>query len=372
MERENTEEHSDAAQVSAKVEFPCDNCGASMTWDPKADSLACGYCGHQVEVPREDALIIERALEDAGDAIRGYGVEVRVAKCQGCGARVTYDGASTSDICVYCGEPTVLAQEANRNAIRPESLVPLDVDRALVQKNFEEWIQGLWFRPNELKKTKRFDAAGVYVPFWTFDCHAHSDWAADAGYYYYVTETYTVNVNGKTETRTRQVRKTRWQPAWGSRDDRYDDILINASFGVPEKLVRKLGDFNTKQLVAYRPEFLAGWRAEEYQVDLEQGWNSAHKIVVDTQRSRCSGDVPGDTQRNLRVKNHVTDVRWKHILLPLWSVQYRFNKKTYTVLVNGQTGRVVGDAPYSWIKIVLFILTIAAVIGTIVVIAKAR
>ena len=91
-----------------------------------------------------------------------------------------------------------------------------------------------------------------------------------------------------------------------------------------------------------------------------------------TQRSRCSGDVPGDTQRNLRVKNVITDVRWKHILLPLWSVQYRFNKKTYTVLVNGQTGRVVGDAPYSWIKILLFILSIAAIVGLIVVVANAR
>jgi len=297
-------------------------------------------------------------------------VAIRVATCKSCGARVTYDGATTSERCVYCGDAAVLAQEANRNAIRPESLVPLDVDRALVQANFERWIRGLWFRPNDLKRTKRFDAAGIYVPFWTYDCHAFSKWSAESGTYYYVTETYTATENGKRVTKTRRVRKTRWRPAWGSRDDRYDDILVNASRGVPDDLVRELGDFDTSQLVAYRPEFLAGWRAEEYQVDLAEGWDAAREIVVATQRSRCSGDVPGDTQRNLHVRNRITDVRWKHVLLPLWSVQYRFRQKTYTVLVNGQTGRVVGDAPYSWVKIALFSLMIAALVATIVAVAN--
>lgn len=351
-------EHIEEEPDSRRIEFPCGECGANMRWDPDEDALTCEYCGNRTEVPRAEGTIVERALDEAPQAERGLGVELRVAKCGSCGARVTFEGTETSDVCVYCGSPSVLAQEANRNAIRPESLVPLDVSRKDVEEGFRRWIRGRWFRPNALKKQKRFEAVGIYVPFWTFDARVHSDWSADAGYHYYVTETYTTRENGRTVTKTRQVQRTRWVPAWGSRDDAYDDLLVHASAGQPAGLVSKLGSFETKSLVPYRPEYLAGWRAEEYTVDLEGGWDAGRERIVQQQQSRCGGDVPGDTYRNLRVQNHLSGVRWKHVLLPIWSLQYRFGGKVYTVLIHGQTGRIVGKAPWSWAKILLLVLAI--------------
>ena len=350
----------------AQVAFPCQNCGADLTWDPAEDALSCEYCGNVVPVPRGEGTILERPLEEAGDAARGFGVELRVSKCSNCGARVTFDEASTAELCVYCGSASVLAQEANRNAIRPESLIPLTVAQDEVRESFRRWIQGRWFRPNALQKTERFEAVGVYVPFWTFDCHAHSSWSADAGYYYYVTQTYTVTVNGKRQTRTRRVRKVRWVPAWGEREDAYDDALVLASGGVPGELMERLGGFETGALVPYKPEYLAGWRAEEYQLDLDQGWQHAQEDVAASQQQRCAGDVPGDTHRHLRVQNRISDVRWKHVLLPLWSLQYRFRGKPYTVLIHGQSGRVAGEAPLSWVKILFAVLGAAAVVTVVV------
>jgi hypothetical protein len=180
---------------------------------------------------------------------------------------------------------------------------------------------------------------------------------------------YVVMVNGKPQPRTRQVRKIRWVPAWGERDDRYDDHLVAATLGMPSELVSELGAFDTSELVPYKPDYLAGWRAEEYQVDLEQGWEQGESFVVQSQRRRCSGDVPGDTQRNLRVRNRIHDVCWKHVLLPIWSLQYRFGGKLYTVLVNGQTGQVAGKAPLSWVKIGLAALGVAALAGLVALLA---
>lgn len=340
--------------------FPCDACGARMRWDPDADALSCEYCGNTRAVPRVAAEIVERPLAAAGEAARGFGVDLRVSRCGNCGARVTFGDTATSEVCVYCGSANVLEEEASRNAIRPESLVPLDIGKDQVAAAFRRWIRSRWFRPNALRKTRRFEATGIYVPFWTFDAAVHSEWSADAGYSYYVTETYTTSVNGKPVTRTRQVRKVRWVPAWGERDDRYDDLLVLASRGLPESLVEKLGGYDTTELVPYRPEYLAGWRAEEYQIDLSEGWARGRERIRETQYARCAGDVPGDTHRNLEVRNEIGEVTWKHVLLPLWSVQYRFRGKVYTVLVHGQTGRVVGEAPWSWVKISLAILALLA------------
>ncbi len=347
--------------------FPCSECGADLRWDPSEDALACDHCGNCIVVPRVDDEIIERGLDEAPAAC-GLGIELRVTSCGMCGARVTFEGTSTADVCVYCGSASVLDQEANRNAIRPESLVPLTVSKEQVAKEFQHWRRKLWFRPNALKGLKRFNAIGLYVPYWTFDAQVHSSWSADSGTYYYVPETYTTVVNGKTVVRTRMVQKTSWSPAWGERDDVYDDWLVPASCGLSPELMAELGDFATQELVPYQPEYLAGWRAEEYSVDLDEGWSRGQTEILSSQQDRCAGDIPGDTYRNLSVQNNLGSVRWKHILLPIWSLQYRFKGKVYTVLVHGQSGRVVGEAPLSWVKVMLAILvTVAAVLAIVLV-----
>ena len=62
--------------------------------------------------------------------------------------------------------------------------------------------------------------------------------------------------------------------------------------------------------------------------------------------------------------NEVARPTFKHVLLPVWIAAYRYNGKVYRFLVNGQTGEVVGVAPWSVAKIAatvaLAILVVAA------------
>ena len=341
---------------AAEMDLDCDECGAPLRWDPDEGALHCEHCHAVREVVVREETILERPLSDAGAAATGLGRAVRVTECQNCGARVTFEGSSTSEACAFCGSAEVLPQDANRNAIRPESLIPLEVGRGSVEETFRKWITSLWFRPNAIKRSRQIEAVGVYVPAWTFDAAVHSDWSAQSGTYYWVTQTYTVRVNGQSQIRTRQVRKVRWWPSWGQRDDLHDDVLVIASGGIDAELASALGEFSTEGLVPYAPSFLAGWRAEEYQIDLDQGWQRGRKLIRDLQKSRCAADVPGDTHRSLRVRNTFRDVRWKHILLPMWSVTYDFRGKSYAVLINGQSGRIAGRAPYSWLKITLAVI----------------
>jgi ribosomal protein S27E len=348
-----------AAEPGARaVQVRCPNCGANMTWDPAADALSCGYCGHQLEVPRLEGTILERTLEEVGSAARGFGVETRAARCTRCGAKTNFTGRDVTTSCAFCGAPTVLEESSYRNALRPESVIPLDVARAQIDAAFVKWTSKLWFRPNDLRRARVGDARGLYVPAWTFDADVESRWSADAGWYYTVMEPRPVMVNGKLTVRMVPVQKVRWEPAFGQRRDLFDDLMVHASKGLSPKHAEDLGAFDTKKLVPYRPEYLSGWGAEEYAVDLEAGWQDAMARMEARQSQRCSGDVPGDTQRNLRVQNTVRDVRWKLVLLPIWSFSYHHGGKDFAVLVHGTSGRVVGDAPYSGIKIALLVFTI--------------
>ncbi len=360
-------------QVAQEQEFKCPQCGGKMGFDAATSMMKCQYCEHTLEVGASEGVrnIVEYDLEHglAAASKRGFGTESRTRVCQECGASVSFDANVTSTQCEFCGSAHVLDEQAQRNIIRPESLVPFHVDEKVAKDKFKGWLNGLWFRPSALKSTARVDAmAGVYVPYWTFDANVDSSWTAQSGWYYYETETYTeTDSQGNTETKTRQVQRTRWEPSWGSRSDFFDDTLVCASKGLPTDLAEKLKTFDTGQLVPYEPGYLAGWRAEEYAVDLNEAWKRALNKMENVQERRCAGDVPGDTHRFLSVDNRFYNEKFKHVLLPLWISSYRFNEKVYRFLVNGQTGEVTGKAPYSILKILLFVAAIAAIIATIVI-----
>jgi hypothetical protein len=222
----------------------------------------------------------------------------------------------------------------------------------------------LWLRPSSLQKRARVsEMSGVYVPYWSFDAAVHSDWNALAGHYYYVTEGYTaLDSKGNAVQRQRRVRKVRWRPVQGSRDDVYDDLLVCASKGLPATLTERLEPFDTARLVPYDASFLAGWKAEEYSLDLNASWALAVARMEESQRQRCSLDVGGDTQQALRVSHRFAEERFKHLLLPIWISAYRYRGQPYQFLVNGQTGEVTGRAPFSVIKVTALCLFLATLL----------
>ena len=57
---------------------------------------------------------------------------------------------------------------------------------------------------------------------------------------------------------------------------------------------------------------------------------------------------------------------FKHTLLPVWIASYRYNNKVYNFMVNGETGRVQGEAPISWWKVALAVLITLLVFGCII------
>jgi DNA-directed RNA polymerase subunit RPC12/RpoP len=356
--------------------FPCPKCGAEMDFDAEQGTLVCAYCGHKATVPITEQAIREhdlaRALEEMLSAPRemGYGENKRSLKCESCGAVNTLDAHVISTECAFCGSNQVVPQEQVVQVIKPESLLPFQVDRNRAVALFRAWLGRGFFRPNSVKRIAKDAEAklqGVYLPFWTFDAYTSSWWQAEAGYYYDVTESYwATDEDGRRVQRTREVRKIRWEPASGSLQLAFDDTLVPASQSVQRSMVERIYPFDTAALVSYEPGFLSGWGAEAYTVDLRSGWQTAQEIMKAEVRQACARQVPGDTQRNLEVDTAFSNMTYKHALFPIWIASYRHGNKVYQFLVNGQTGEVQGQAPISWIKVALVILMVVAVVVVIV------
>jgi DNA-directed RNA polymerase subunit RPC12/RpoP len=346
--------------ATAREKYACPACGADAHWSPAKRALVCPFCGTEspatLQTRGDDTIIVEHdlvaALRGVPDSQRGWQTAKVSVKCQSCQAISVFDPNRVGQRCEFCGSSQLVPYEQVKDPFSPESLLPFAIRESQARDLVRAWYGRQWLAPNNLRNRALTDTVrGIYLPYWTFDAQAHARWTADSGRCYYVT------VNGKREQRVE------WTPAAGELDHFFDDELVAASTGVAAGLLRRLEPFPTGQLIPYDPGYLAGWTVERYQIDLVNAATRSREMMEGKIQQMCAAAVPGDTQRNLDVQSTFSDQKFKHILVPVWLLTYTYGAKVYHVAANGVTGRMAGERPWSWIKIVLLI--IAAIIALI-------
>ncbi|MBN1182852.1 MAG: TFIIB-type zinc ribbon-containing protein [Bacteroidales bacterium] len=344
--------------------FSCPNCGGNVTFEPGTSNMACPNCSSQIEIPKLDESVEElnfdKFLSEAGT---GEQMSITAVACKSCGATSTLEPNITSAHCPYCDTPLVVKDVVTENIIQPKSILPFKVTKEQGIEHFKKWRKKLWFAPNALKKASlNFDHfKGVYVPFWTYDSDTYTSYTGQRGDHYYTTQTYTTVENGKTVTRTRQVQHTRWSFRSGHVSNVFDDVLVAATKSLPMKYLNRLEPWDLNNLEAFNPSFLAGYITQKYQVDLKEGFEVAKGIMDVEIRRTINRDIGGDVQRIITKRTGYKNITFKHTLLPVYISAYYFKKKLFRFLINGRTGEVQGERPWSAIKIILFILMLAAI-----------
>lgn len=350
--------------TSAQAEdhrFPCPACGANLRYDPDTGDLKCGHCGHVEQVPKGSTG------PWGGDALRELDFEAAIANrlpeleietthvvgCTTCGAQVEFQTDEHATECPFCASPIVTGTGENRH-IKPKGVAPFVLTEDSARKAMTTWLGRLWFAPSGLQKYARHGRkmSGIYVPFWTYDARTQSSYRGQRGVIRI--ETYTVNVNGQRQTRTRQ--RIDWYPAAGRVARDFDDVLVLASKSLPRDFTEALEPWDLGQLRPYTAHFLAGFRAEAYGIQLEEGFHAARSKMRAVIERDVRFHIGGDVQRIQAIDTQTDDVTFKHILLPVWVAAYKYGGKSYRFVVNGQTGRVQGERPWSTWKIAFAIL----------------
>jgi len=161
------------------------------------------------------------------------------------------------------------------------------------------------------------------------------------------------------------VRKTRWYPASGSVARRFDDVLVIASTSLPTQLGDGLEPWDLTALQSYSPDYLAGMQAEGYTVDLVDGHQVGRGKMERVIYNDVRQDIGGDEQRIDSIDSDYRAETFKHVLLPVWMAAYKYSGKSYRFLVNGQTGEVQGERPWSVWKIALAVIAALIVAGVV-------
>lgn len=249
-----------------------------------------------------------------------------------------------------------------------DRVAPFEVPRKRAGSLLKGYLQEHWLAPESVRKAARpEELRGVLVPFYVFDAVARSRFSATVGIHWYRTETYTTTVDGKTVTRTRQVKETDWHPFQGSHARRWMDHLVSASRGLVEAEANALEPFDVGKALPWDPSLVAGVEAEHPTIPHEEARETAgQELARLEQQTIASRHLPGDTHRSLQSSTASEIERMQLVLLPVWVAAFPGPKGSIRLLVNGQTGEVVGQVPRSWTKVGCLIAVIVAIAGIVI------
>jgi len=330
-----------------------------LDFDPRSEGLSCPYCGTACQVARSEEEIEELDFQGVLDqAEEEQEVEDRLdSKCDACGASTTFEANVTSAECPFCGTNVVLAGRSTK-IIKPRSVLPFKVEFNKATAKFRSWVKGRWFAPTKLKQLASVTGgiSGVYIPYWTYDCATTSAYRGERGDNCEVREASAAIGRGPRVSRGKTATKIRWNAVRGSVHKTFDDVLVVGSESLPRRFADRLEPWDLENLAPYSDGFLSGFRAESYQIGLKPGFECARKVIDGRIRTAVREEIGGDHQRIHKVTTGYDAITFKHVLLPVWISAYRYQGKVYRFLINGRTGEVQGERPYSWIKIVLAIL----------------
>ena len=358
--------------------YPCPACGADLLYEPRDGFLSCPYCGYRELIPISTDDVEERSFEQylqiRPEQLSQLAANALEVRCQSCGATVTFTPPEVARQCDFCGVQIVAQAKSADPMLAPEGVLPFCITQEGANSGLHQWLSSRWFAPNALKEFARPDAIhGVYLPFWTYDTNTTTHYDGERGEHYYVTETYyEKDSQGNQVARTRQVQHTRWSPASGTVSRWFNDVLIPGTTSLARNRLEALEPWDLEELVPYNPAYLSGFKAQRYQVDLAQGFERVKELVTDVIQNDVRADIGGNEQRIHRLATHYSGITFKHLLLPVYAGAYQFNRRVFQIVINGRTGEIQGDRPYSFWKITLFVIGMLLILLVVVLVVSSN
>jgi predicted RNA-binding Zn-ribbon protein involved in translation (DUF1610 family) len=323
-----------------------------MKFDIKKQLFACASCKTEYDMQTLSDTVKENDFnsyherEKATTPFSG----MAVVACQQCGMEISFSESQFSTTCPMCGS-TQIATAKQSAGIPPDGVIPFKIDKKDAQDKFKAWVKSRWFAPNDFKKRyAEGGLIGMFLPFWTYDAYAISSYSGRGG-----KNRKEKGKDGKEKT------VTDWYPVSGVVSASFDDVQICAS-KKEENIEGILPYGTTTNTKPFSIGYLSGYYAEIYKIKADAGFESAKKVMERTLRSLAERDIKRRYDRAdvQSLSTKYSNVTYKHVLLPLWSSAFGYSGKTYSYLINGETGKVSGSRPYSAIKITLAVLGVVA------------
>lgn len=356
-------EHTDATRT-----FPCSACGGQLVFDIASQKMRCPSCGTYSSIKTPSTRVrshdLQPAMQRLVGAEREYGTPAVIGRwetvCQSCGGTTVFTDSLTATNCPYCATPIQRTDVHDAPARLPvDGMLPFRVDRDQARGIVEKWVAKRWFAPTDFKRYRRIGTfSSLYTAYFSYDAETDTWYEAERGD--------RIRVRTGTGSNARYETQTRWHRVSGKVYNNFADLTVLANDGTALNRTRitALEPWPIEQATAYSPQYIAGHFCRSYDHDAAAALPEAKEKMEATIQQAIRADIGGDVQRVHRFRTNWSYLGFKHLLLPIWLLTVAFDGRLFQVYINGVTGKVAGDRPWSAAKIGA---TVAAVLVAIAV-----
>ena len=332
----------------------CESCGAQMLFDAETQSLKCSHCGRLNVFDVKSSSDYKEPFNV--DSVKSNATTEYIEYlCETCGRKHVLKRGQTDLRCPSCGDRNL--KRVLRIDYKPDGILPFRIDKNKATKCFFDWLKKRKMSPNDLKNVDRTRfLQGFYVPIYCFDFDTSSTYSG-------VGVNYTKDSEGREQEHRSAFSGTKRYP--------YQNYIEGATKIMATKSIQKLEPFSRNYYV-YTSEFVYGWIGAETNIELQ----SAYYNMTETVRDDLYYKIKSDLNRkyseiqSFKCNTIFSNVRYQYLYVPIYKGSYSYRNKDYTFFINGESGKVVGQAPISvWKtlgKALLIALGVAGVVAFLV------
>lgn len=332
----------------------CLACNAILKFEPKSQKWICEYCG------------TEYTLADLEDE-KGNKKNSKTSKvtnnngyleyhCPDCGAQIVMDENTAATECVYCGN-TAIITERLEGKFEPKRVIPFKTTKDEAIEAFSKYKKGKVFMPKDfLNKNNIEKVSGVYIPFFLYDMIVNGSLDVDA------------------------IKESRWSDSENDyiKKDYYnviregnmvfEKIPTDASKKFSDDIMDSIEPFNYDDLTTFNASYMSGFLAEKYDLDADDLLSRAEGRAKQTTQDILYNDIHGYNSKKINEFTGEASINGvpEYVMLPVWMMNVKYNDKIYTMAMNGQTGKFIGNVPISKGKVAGTWFGLTAIIAAII------
>nr|MBQ8253242.1 zinc ribbon domain-containing protein [Lachnospiraceae bacterium] len=321
----------------------CPNCTTALIFNPATDLLECPSCRSSFSAT--EFTSDESSPGEASDtALSDDVMEMNVYSCTACGAEISVNGVESSTFCSYCGQPTIVFDRVS-SAKKPQYIIPFSVTKDQAITAIRKHLSSGYFVPQEIKDFSIERIRGIYVPFWLYDIDY-----ADAQYL-------------KGEVKSGKHSYTYYY--YRSADVTFHDLTLDASDQLSDESTQRLEPYDTQAMRPFESGYLSGFYADCFDTDQNKLQYIARQRSKELFDKEIEKSVNAEDIEILKSDPKSEITKSSYAMFPAWFMTFRYQDEPYTIMVNGQTSKVVGAVPYDKKKVTV-LYWIIAIIATLI------
>ena len=334
---------------TAVTNYQCPSCTGPLHFSAATGKLECEYCESSFTPEEIEQLYspkVEQAEVNFTEKTEWTEDGLLQMVCPSCGAELICGKNDASVGCPYCGNPSVVPGQFS-GMQKPDLIIPFSKTKDEAIEALKKHYKGRFLLPRSFKNQHHIEEIqGVYVPFWFYDGEA----SADVLFKCTRSRTYRSGDYRVTEMDHYDVfRAGRMQ---------FSKVPVDASTRMPDGHMDAIEPYDYSEFKPFSTAYLPGFLANRYDVTPDECKPRAQERCCESVVNALRGTVNGYS--GCTVGNKTTQMSFskvEHGLLPVWMLYTKWKDKNYLFAMNGQTGKVVGDLPVSWVKLLSIFLS---------------